>query len=365
MLQASNFEFGVVASRPDQMYGWPGLTRVQGQEVLAGASERKYHVDPVGREVVIRSIDGGQTWGLPHEVYNSELDDRDANLLTMPDGTIILTWFDSTAFLRWLDAGWYPESWRDQWGARVQRQGITEATETSGWLMRSSDGGRTWDPPCPTPVGQHAGPSILSDGRLIYIGAGFMVGTTSVWESTNKGDTWVQIGEVLGPREGDPPHPVLDENHVLELRPRHLLAMFRTEFEDYNQRFLYQSNSEDGGHTWSEARRLSVWGCPPYLIRLSSGAILCSYGHRRDPFSIRAVLSYDDGRTWDDEHIVTVYEFEGPCDMGYPVSLEVTPGQILTVYYCNLKEDTDHAALPFPAYTENPGGILYTRWTLE
>jgi len=364
MLQASNFECGVVASRPDQMYGWPGLTRVQGQEVLAAASERKYHADPVGREVVIRSTDGGQTWGLPHEVYNSELDDRDANQLTMPDGTIILTWFDSTGFVKWLDAGCYPEAWHRQWTDRVARQGITEATETSGWLMRSVDGGRTWDPPCRTPVGQHAGPSVLSDGRLIYIGAGFMGGTTSVWESTDKGDTWVQIGEVTAP-VGKDGRPVVDENHVLELRPGCLLAMFRTEPDDCGEGFLYQSNSEDGGHTWSEARRLSVWGYPPYLIRLSSSAILCSYGHRRDLFSIRAVLSYDDGRTWDDEHIITIYQFEGPCDMGYPVSLEVAPGQILTVYYCNLKEDTDPAALPFPAYTENPGGILYTRWTLE
>ena len=99
MLQTGNFDHGVVAARPDQMYGWPGITRVQGEEILVAASERKYHVDPLGREVVVRSTDGGRTWGLPQEVYNSELDDRDANLLTMPDGTIVLTWFTSTAII--------------------------------------------------------------------------------------------------------------------------------------------------------------------------------------------------------------------------------------------------------------------------
>jgi len=107
---------------------------------------------------------------------------------------------------------------------------------------------------------------------------------------------------------------------------------------------------------------LPIWGYPPHLIRLSSGAVLCSYGHRRDPWSIRAVLSYDDGQTWDTEHIITVYAFDGPCDMGYPVSLEVNPGHILTAYYCNLKQATGE---PEPAYLENAGGILYTRWTLK
>lgn len=364
MLQAGNFEHGVVASRPDQMYGWPGITRVQGEEVLASASERKYHADPVGREVVIRSYDGGKTWGLPCEVYNSELDDRDANLLTMADGTIILTWFTSTAFLERLNDGWYPQPWQEQWAARAARQDLKESTPRTAWLMRSTDGGRTWGVPHETPVGQHAGPSVLSDGRLVYIGAtSYYEGPTSVWESSDKGETWRQIGEVSAPTVGVPPRRVITENHVLELSPGHLLAIFRTgKFPNSAEWLLYQSNSEDGGHTWSEVGPLPIWGHPPHLIRLSSGAILCSYGHRRDPWSIRAVLSYDEGQTWSEEDIITLYTFDGPCDMGYPVSLEVTPGQILTVYYCNLKEGTDQ---PVPACLENPGGILYTRWTVE
>ena len=61
MLDARDFEYGVVASRPDQMYGWPGLTRVSGGVVLAAASERKYHVDPFGREVVMRGCDRPDT----------------------------------------------------------------------------------------------------------------------------------------------------------------------------------------------------------------------------------------------------------------------------------------------------------------
>jgi len=361
MLQAGNFEHGVVASRPDQMYGWPGITRVEGDHILVSASERKYHVDPIGREVVIHSYDGGKTWELPQEVFNGELDDRDANLLTMADGTLVLTWFTSIAFLRWLEDDACPEPWRERWLARVERQGITPDTPVGGWLIRSSDGGRTWEAAHEIPIGHHAGPSVLSDDRLIYIGSAGVAGLAPVWESADKGDTWAQIGEVRGPCAGDSPHGTFNENHVLELSPGRLLVVFRTEFEDRDARYLHQSNSEDGGHTWSDLKPMPVWGCPPHLIRLSSGPILCVYGHRRDPYGIRGVLSYDDGDTWDHDNIITIYEFDQPWDIGYPVSLEVTPGHILTVYYCNRKQNVG----PSLAYSDDPGGILYTRWTLH
>jgi hypothetical protein len=188
-----------------------------------------------------------------------------------------------------------------------------------------------------------------------------------VFESTDKGDSWAQIGELPAETMGDPPRSILDENHVLEVRPGHLIAMFRhLWFTGPEEVVLVQSHSTDGGHTWSEAKRLPILGHPPHLTRLSSGAILCSYGYREDEpcRSIRAVLSYDEGQTWDDEHIIILYEFDRSCDMGYPVSLEVSPGQILTVYYANYKEIPGPPRIIHP-YLAHAGGLLYTRWTLR
>lgn len=364
MLQASNFEHGTVASRPDQVYGWPGITRVEGDHILVAASERKYHVDPVGREVVIHSYDGGKTWDLPLEVFDSELDDRDANLLTMADGTLVLTWFTSIAYLNWLGMDRFPEPWASQWAARVERQGITKDTPVGGWLMRSNDGGYMWEDAHEIPVGHHAGPTALSDNRLIYITPASPDGTAGVWESPDKGDTWTEITKLRGPVGTDASiYGHFNENHVLELSPGRLLVMVRTAFPDYDQMYLYQATSDDGGYTWTELEPTSMWGHPPHLTRLSSGPILCVYGHRRDPFSIRGVLSYDEGRTWDTDNTITIYTFDGPCDMGYPVSLEVTPGQILTAFYFNPKELSRHEVI-LP-YLKDAGGILYTRWTLQ
>ena len=256
------------------------------------------------------------------------------------------------------------KQWQAQWLARIERQGLSETGPVQGWLMRSEDGGRTWSAPVSTPTGQHAGPGVLGDGRLIYVGLGPARNAASVlvWESTDKGDTWEKVGEIPGPTEGTPPVSVLVENHLVEVSPGHLLVMFRANFTDGRERLLHQSHSYDEGRTWSEARPLPVVGYPPHLTVLSSGTVLCAYGKRGVPQSIRAILSYDEGETWDHENIITVYDFPEVADIGYPVSVELSPGEILTVYYMS-KRDAGEASTQ--AYIEESGGILYTRWTLQ
>ena len=98
---------------------------------------------------------------------------------------------------------------------------------------------------------------------------------------------------------------------------------------------------------------------------LSSGAVLCTYGHRRDPLTIRAMLSYDEGETWDYENFDTLYQLPEEHDFGYPVSVELSPGEIVTVYYLNKKyvrKNDKYVNLP---YAEDAGGIMSVRWTLD
>ena len=95
--------------------------------------------------------------------------------------------------------------------------------------------------------------------------------------------------------------------------------------------FLYQTESSDGGRTWSEPVRLELWGHPPYLLRLASGNILLVYGYRRAPWEIRVILSRDEGRTWDMSTLRTVHTFNpGNYDMGYPVATQLEDGSILS-----------------------------------
>ena len=58
-----------------------------------------------------------------------------------------------------------------------------------------------------------------------------------------------------------------------------------------------------------------------------------TFGSRHAPFGVRALVSRDQGRTWDDHHaIVLVDNCEGR-DCGYPTTLALPDGFLLTAYY--------------------------------
>ena len=62
---------------------------------------------------------------------------------------------------------------------------------------------------------------------------------------------------------------------------------------------LVQTRSENRGRQWSMPRSLGFHGTPPHLIHHSSGAIICTYGHRQVPYGQRAMVSYDGGNSWE------------------------------------------------------------------
>jgi len=98
--------------------------------------------------------------------------------------------------------------------------------------------------------------------------------------------------------------------------------------------FLYQTESHDNGRTWGEPVQLPIWGHPPYLLGLQSGAVLLVYGHRRPPYSVRAILSRDGGRTWDMRSLRSLREWQpGNYDIGYPQATQLEDGTVLCAYY--------------------------------
>lgn len=339
-----------------QHYGWPGITRTLDGDVLVSASERIRHVDPFGRTVTARSTDDGHTWGEPQVIFDSVTDDRDCAVNTLPDGTIVATWFTSQA---WIGTYcWLPE-WEE---IRKRLTPDTLHALSHGWLRRSHDNGRTWeDAVYPTIVGQHAGPSVLSNGDMIYCGPapasdGRRLAAT---RSADGGLTWTIVGEIpcrrLKNEKTGKLHPELNESHALEIAPDHILCVFRAEGDNRNVRI---TRTTDGGRTWAEPQDMGVYGFPSYLIRLAAGPILCVFGDRREPRAVRAVLSYDDGATWDTTNVLTIREFPHVTDMGYPVALEVNPGEVLCVYYSVPVPDTTGG---FDTLDPNDTGILSTR----
>lgn len=97
------------------------------------------------------------------------------------------------------------------------------------------------------------------------------------------------------------------------------------------------------------------WGFPVHLTVLDDGRLLATYGYRRFPYGQRASLSRD-GINWQEYPEIIIRADAPNRDLGYPASLEITPGEILTVYY---QETGD------PADTHSRPTIQSTRWRLE
>ena len=125
------------------------------------------------------------------------------------------------------------------------------------------------------------------------------------------------------------------EPYMIELDDGTLLCHIRTE-ENFSS---YQSISSDKGKTWSVPKRLlaDFGGAPCHIIKHSSGVLCSLYGYRQPPYEIRAMFSTDNGKTWDTDH--TLYVNGISDDIGYPCTVELDDGSLLTVFYAKENDE--------------------------
>ena len=99
----------------------------------------------------------------------------------------------------------------------------------------------------------------------------------------------------------------------------------------YDHMWVYQTRSHNGCTEWETPKWIGVLGSPPHLLRHSSGKLICVYGRREAPFAQEAVVSDDDGMTWSAPRCIDGDAVSS--DLGYPSSVELEDGKIMTVYY--------------------------------
>ena len=93
--------------------------------------------------------------------------------------------------------------------------------------------------------------------------------------------------------------------------------------------------STDGGKTWSPpwtAIDGSLDDRNPSIGQLKVGRILMVYGERNAPRGAHAMIS-PDGRTWDKSKRIVLADDAPNGDCGYPSSVEVGSGKVVTLYY--------------------------------
>lgn len=349
----------VISKQPDLYNGWPTLARRKSGELLVVCSGgRQAHVCPFGRVELMRSVDEGRSWTWPRVLMDSAIDDRDAGICETARGSLLATTFTSLAYVPRLEeaegqseersADWSPERIA-QWKSVHERVSAAERERMLGtWMLRSADGGVTWSAPYRVLVNSPHGPVLLSDGRMIYAGKRLWHETKriGVADSHDDGRTWRWLAEIPT-RDGDTLSEY-HELHVVEAVSGRLVAHIRNH-NKANERETLQAESVDAGQSWSTPHPIGVWGLPSHLLRLSDGRLLMTYGHRRPPFGNQARLSEDEGKTWLAPMTISADGLGG--DLGYPSTVQLDSGMLVTVWYEVLSES------PFAVLRQATWGI--------
>ena len=238
-----------------------------------------------GRVDLARSPDGGLTWSDPVTVF--DLPDRDDSmnlLVQLANGTLV--------------AGIVSYTWDDG-------QGHGLGWEADIYVIRSRDQGRTWSDPrridvVPLdwiyPFGR---PVELEDGTLLLSGYGGYLHrneskkskskwghTCFVVRSHDQGQTWGEYTVVA---------KHFNEICMARLPSGKLAAVLRSD-----KGSTYLSFSSDEGRSWSQPRQVTGTNeHPADLLVLADVRLLMSHGVRHQPFGVQAMLSRDEGASWE------------------------------------------------------------------
>lgn len=338
-------ETRVISREPQYYHGWSTVGRRRdGKLFLVCSGGREQHVCPFGRVELMVSADQGNTWGWPQVLLDSAIDDRDAGVMETARGSLLATSFTSLAYVPILEkalakkpgepGAWPPER-LEAWQAAHRRLTADQRrAELGEWMIRSTDGGVTWSARYPTLVNSPHGPLQLADGRVLYAGKELWTDKqrAGVCESVDDGRTWRWLAEIPT-RPGDSAKQY-HELHAVETADGRVVVHIRNH-NPANDGETLQTESADGGKTWSTPHPIGVWGLPSFLMRLRNGDLLMTYGHRRPPFGNQARLSHDHGRSWSEPLVISADGSSG--DLGYPSTVEMDDGSLLTVWYEALK----------------------------
>lgn len=353
-------EFGIVSRITQGVFryqAWPTVAKDEKGVLYVGASSHRLgHVCPFGKNYLCKSYDDGKTWTAPMVINDTNLDDRDAGITAWGDGQLTLTWFNL-----------YPKFYEQKFsygstdhplslGMLEHWKTLPEAELLPGsYLRHSTDGGNTWSEASRAPVTSPHGPIRRKDGSLFYLGKEFFSGDATLvpdeiyaFESRDNGKTWQKLCHVPLP-EGFEAN-VIHEPHAVELPDGTILGGLRITSDAIPQRNgVFTTFSTDGGKTFSAPQLLDLCGTPPHFLLHSSGAVVLTYGCRKAPCGQRARISHDGGKTWSEERVISPTAPD--WDTGYPSSVELSDGSILTVYYQKYEQDTYNS-------------ILYTKWSI-
>jgi hypothetical protein len=281
------------------VYGGPGYDAFPGSvvlpdgEVLVSFRSGAEHASTDGRLMIARSEGKGMRWRVSEVYDDPRIDDRSHLGLTRLRGGRLLLPF-------------YQYEVRE--GEVIVRSFVTA----------SRDRGRTWSAPRQIAKGWLAvyGKILERPGDTLLAPA-YSRHAAVLMRSGNGGKSW-QRHSTIG---------ALSETSILPIGGQKLLAVGRSP-SGSGQQYLYEAQSRDGGRTWSSPLPLFP-GVSPDLFTLRSGRIVLCLADRLVAQAIQC-RTWSRGGGWS---APTTLWNAPDVDFGYPASVEVGAGRLVTFFY--------------------------------
>jgi len=318
------------------------LIRLQNGDLLVTAREATEHIARDGDVIMLRSKDGGKTWGEKQVIANvKNLDEREGCGIQLKNGTIVVAVFYNGLYREDGEYAW-------DWSAKVK---FGQGKQHLGtYIITSRDNGHTWSAPNHVSTkgmpftdleGPADAPIEMPDGSILLPVMAYNVrGDVSnqaavLLKSTDQAKTWSYLSTMAedpGGKLGS-----FQEPGIVRTRTGRIVAAIRNQGPE---NAIWTTHSDDDGKTWTPVKQSPMIGHPADLIQLADGRLLCTYGLRSgrhaEPGGIRATFSEDNGETWLIDKEVQIRNDFLNMDIGYPESMQMPDGRILTVYYFNL-----------------------------
>ncbi len=336
-------------------FGWPTATRLKNGKIAVGASGfRLGHVCPFGKAVLSFSEDEGKSYSAPKAAIDTPLDDRDAGLCPFGESGLIVTSFNNTRAQQRL---WLSESEKTEQAKAIIANRIDAITDEDeekylgSTFTISYDNGESFGEIFKSPITSPHGPVELNDGSILWVGTRFT--TTTEHQpieayKINLDGSMQKLGEIEAIEENGE-DKMSCEPYAAQLQDGTIICHIRVEYKFTT----YQSVSKDGGKSWSKPVKLldDFGGAPCHILEHSSGALISTYGYRSEPFSIKAMFSFDGGESWDTDNIIASKD-SFDWDLGYPSTVELPDTSLLTTFYGKAEKD-------------GPAKVMQTIWKFE
>ncbi len=320
--------------------GWPANHGVWswGNEILVGFEIGYFKDNPTGHDidyskptehVLARSLDGGKTWKIERPEG-----------LKPPQGTMVadlpviggkpLRNFDGKMDFANPD---FIISFR-----------MGSVHDGQSRFYYSNDRGKNWDGPFRLPNFDQPGTAARTDyiingkhDMLILITAAksnTKEGRVMAARTKDGGKTWNFVSFV-GPEVIDADYAIMPS--TVKVGPTDLVSAIR------RRHWIDIYRSYDNGESWTFVNQpvIQIGGNPPSMVRLNDGRLVLTYGYRIAPFGIRAKISKDNGLSWGEEIILR--KDGGGGDLGYPRTVVLPDGKLVTAYYFNKAADKERS----------------------